>query len=788
MEGNIKNKEGNINILDLFFYLLSYWYWFVAAIVLCMGIALIRYSRAEAVYGAAAQVIIKDPSNTRSTTGLDAYSGRINRVNLSNEIYQFRSKRLMREAVRRIEANVDYKERVRVHNVELYCNSPLKVIFPADMPDIPMEMSLTAGKDSTVTLECGKITRTVHFRDTVAVNGINLVIIPGASYGPESLGKEIRVLRHTVVGSAASYLSRFSVGKINEDVSILGIDISDANAQRACDLLSALIDVYNEDAVSDKNQVALNTADFINSRIAIISQELGDVESQIQAFKSENHVMSVNEAATQYLADGRNANQAIIAIETSTRLVQYLKDYIMSPANADAIIPGNTGINDERIEALISQYNSTKMQRDRLLLESSEESPVIKSLNVSLSSIKSNIVSAIDNKLMSLEVRRSDIERQEQEALSKFSHMPQTARQMISIERQQGIKENLYVYLLNKREENAIARSMVENNARIVDAAECYGQLAPNRNKMLLLGFLIGFLIPMLVLLVRMMFDSKVRSRKEIEDNVTAPFLGEIPLFERTSWQKRLDPDKLLYYDGNGRSVFTESFRMLCTNIDMLRPEGLKGGLVLTSSSFLVNSGKSFTTVNAAACFADNRKKVIMLDLDMRKRTLSRHFNVAHKTKGVSNFLFNPSIKIEDIVIKDIVKGVDIIPAGMVPPNPVELLKRERFDNLVAQLRKSYDYIIIDNVPVDIVADPMLINRVVDVTVFVVRSGKLDRRLLPMLDSIYKEGRLNNLGVVFNGSPMNHHYGYNYGYGYGYGYSYGSGYGYSYGYGYGEKD
>lgn len=355
--------------------------------------------------------------------------------------------------------------------------------------------------------------------------------------------------------------------------------------------------------------------------------------------------------------------------------------------------------------------------------------------------------------------------------------MPGKQLELLTIERQQKVKEALYVYLLNKKEENALSMAMTDDNARVIDQANgSYAPIYPNKLKDLAIGLLCGLAIPSVILLLMLLLDTSVKTRTEIEDVVQIPFLAEIPLAKDSQIGKN---DILIRADG--KDPISESFRILRTNLGFMNAGG-KPMKVITFTSFSSGAGKTFTSMNLAASLIQLKKKVILLDLDLRKGTLSSQLQLKG-VKGIAHYLSDLSINIDEIIVQNLpVQGLDMLPIGIIAPNPVELLLSSRFDELINCLKEKYDYVIVDNVPMKIVADSSIVNRVTDVTIFVVRSGKLDRRQLPELEKIYQEKKLNNLAIVLNGIPKRA-YSYSYGYGYGYGYSYGYGYGYGSGYG-----
>ena len=333
--------------------------------------------------------------------------------------------------------------------------------------------------------------------------------------------------------------------------------------------------------------------------------------------------MSVNETATTYLSESRGYNAEIMNVETRLEMARYLKNYVSNLGDRYEMIPVNTGLNDANADATIAQYNNLILRRQALVEASSTQSPAVKQLDASLQTLRNNIVGIIDNIVVSLNIKKNDLSKHEREAIQKFSTMPTKALDVLSIERQQKIKEALYIYLLNKREENTLAEAMVDNNAKLLDAAEGSPvPVSPSKNKMMLLAILMGLLVPAVILLFRLFIDTKVHTRKELEDALSIPFLAEIPLKKVKRTRKKTGLEKTLAYDKNSKGIFTEAMRMMCTNLEFMKPEGVDH-IVLASTSIAVDAGKTFTTLNMAACLADANKKVVLVDLDLRKRTLS---------------------------------------------------------------------------------------------------------------------------------------------------------------------
>jgi len=786
-------RNEQVNLIDIIYYLIGNWYWFIVCILICLGVTYFRYARITYRYSASVTAIIKNAGDDIRTARLDTYDRMVNTVSVSTEELQLRSITIMSEVVKALDADVNYMDQIKFRNVELYTSlSPVRMVFDRENLDPGTVSIRVMPLDAhNIRLHTSSGSQTVALGDTISLGSGRVVFLPTANYGPESYGRQIHVYKGPVTWAANQFISSL---RISHNKQILRLTIDDFNAQRAADVVNMLVVKYNEAAVREKNRVAVNTERFINERLAIIEQELGSVEGSMAAFKTENQLMSVSDAASMYLGDSRGYSSELVEVETRLSLSNYLKDYIIKSADTYQMIPANMGLNDSNVDLVISQYNDQILRREKLVAASSSESPAVRQADASLNSMRSNILGLIQNLQTSLEIQKRDLSERERTAIQKFSAMPSKELQMLEIQRQQSIKQELYLYLLNKREENALSQAMADDNLRVIDPAWAnYTPSYPQRMKMALLAILIGILIPVVILIARLFLDTKIRTRKEIEENIDVPFLAEIPLNKdlrhiifKTSKHKHKhgeDRPSPFVYEPNSHSVFTEAMRMMCTNLAFLDPDS-KLPMVIATTSYSSSSGKTFVTANMAACLADAQKRVVLVDTDMRKRSMSGTFELKHKTLGLSNYLYDLDVKLEDILHKDVKPGIDFIPAGPTPPNPTELLARPRLDELINQLRESYDYILLDGVPIQMLADPLVMNRVVDTNLFILRSGQLDRRILPQLDELNEKRHLHNMAIVFNGPQVKRRHGYGFGsYGYGYGYGYGAGYGY-----YGEEE
>lgn len=768
----------NINPIDIIMYLLSKWYWFVLSIGIFGGYAWYQYAQMPFIYSRSATVMIKDPHSSRIGGGLDRFNT-YSYTNVSNEILQFQSHKLMRDVVERLHADMCYAIMDGLREEELYTQAPIKVSLTDTEEQSLFSLSVTPIDPQKVKLsdfsgdQSGK-SLSVALGDTVTTPVGKLVITPTLYYTEKWYNTPITVRRQSIDSMASLFRSNLNISQAENDASILYLSLNDYSTARAEDVLNMLITVYNEETIKDKNQIAINTSNFINERLVIIEKELGGVESELESYKKENEMIDIGSAASISMSNKQQYSTTAQDLQIQARMARFIKHYLTDPSKATDLIPSNTGIADMNIESQIALYNTNKLKRDKLMEGSSDKNPVVQELNKTLNAMRQNIIRAVDNMIVNIDVKLNEAKSRAGEAQWRVANIPTQQRQMISIERQQRIKEELYLYLLNKREENALSQATTETDARVLDPAGGGDMpISPNGRTLIMAGIMKGIALPTVILLLLLFFDTRIRNRKDIEDAVSVPFLGEIPNDpSRKGLRLKGKPDNSIVVRSQGRDIVSEAFRIIRTNMDFMRVKS-KTMQVITFSSFGPGAGKTYVSSNLAASFAQTNKRVILIDLDIRKGTLSTH--VHHKEKGMTSYLAG-NATLAEIIKKDaICENLDFIPAGPIAPNPSELLLSEQLETMIADLRQRYDYIFVDNVPVGIIADAAITNRIADLTIFVVRVGKLDRRMLPELEKIYHSEQLNNMSLILNGAIVKRtgygSYG-GYGYGYGYGYDY----------------
>ncbi|MDE5668352.1 MAG: chromosome partitioning protein ParA, partial [Duncaniella sp.] len=595
------------NLIDILLYLLSKWPWYVLSLVLCLSFAWYHYATAPMVFYAQTKVIIKDPSNKTSTGGFDRYENSINRVNVTNEILQFRSKRLLQEVVARTRADVRYFTREGLRNVNIYGESPVEVIFPTIRPSASFTLSLTPvdSVSARLSLRQGEKEKDLRlaYGKLYKVNGQQIMVQKTEAMSPAWYGREIKIVKVPELQAVNELVTHLGIRQEEKDGTIINIAVTSGSKELDIDILNTIIEVYNQESINDKNQVAVNTANFINERLRIIGSELGGVENELEAYRRDNQVVDIGSMTSRYMGESARYNADALLYDTQLRIAMFIKEYLTDPARNNDLIPTNLGINDQSIESQISHYNSVKLQRDRLIDESSEANPVIEELTNTMQVLRKNILSGVDNIIVSFQVKRSDARGYESAAESRIAAIPRKEREILSIERQQKIKESLYLFLLNRREENALSQAMADNNARIIDGPEgCVAMISPQRNRILGLGLMAGLFVPTVVLLVLSFMNTRVRGRRDIKEMISVPFLGEVPYNKEFNRRRPLTQSRKTY---EGRQAFMKSliddaFRIVLANITMMTKASGRDAKVLMTTSFRESAGKPFSAINMA--------------------------------------------------------------------------------------------------------------------------------------------------------------------------------------------
>lgn len=780
-----KQTEDFIRIQDILYLCLVKWKWFVFSLAVTLGAAVIYLLCTPPVYTRTASVLIKEDSKGKSASlNPEAFSefGLFqSNTNVNNELIAFQSPAMMREVVKRLHLDMNYFVPGKFHKYVVYGLTLPAAVRLIDLPENESAgFTLQIHPDSTLLLsdfsrngeELDENGIKARLLDTVSTPLGKMMVEPAPNY---ENGKPytLYVSRSGLYGAVNAYSANLSVALNNEKTSIVDLSFKDYSIQRAEEVLSTLISVYNENWVKDKNQIAVSTSMFINERLGVIERELGNVDEDISSYKSEHLLPDVQAASNMYMAQSSATNAQILALNNQLYMTRYIQNYLTNESNKTQLIPANSGIESANIEFQIEAYNKQLLQRNSLVANSSTQNPLVMDMDQALAAMRDAIIKSISNQAVTLNTQIRSLQQTELQTTSRIAANPTQARYLLSVERQQKVKEALYLFLLQKREENELSQAFTAYNTRIVTPPG--GSIlptAPVRRNILLVAFALGLLIPAVILFIRENMNSTVRGRKDLE-GLSLPFIGEIPFFfpQRKAlqfWKKQPEAEIIVVKEDN-RDIINEAFRVLRTNLEFMVGKDGKANVIMFTS-FNSGSGKTFLTMNTAISLAIKGKKVLVIDGDLRHASLSSYIN--SPKNGLSNYLGKQTDHTNDIIVDDKrYKNLSILPVGTIPPNPTELLFDERLGEIINEMRERYDYIFIDCPPIDIVADTQIIEKHVDRTLFIVRAGLLERSMLPDLENIHREQKYRNMALVLNGTTNS---GGRYGYRYGYGYYYGS--------------
>lgn len=788
-----EEKEEKTNWQAMLFKYIIRWPWFIISVIFCLVCAWLYLKVTTPVYNINASIIIKDDKKGGNTgNDLNAFEdlGIISSSkNIDNEIEILRSKSLIKDVVSELGLYISYSGEGRFQKPDLYGSSPVFVHFlPEDAERLKAPILLTvnyqSGNQIDVTATINGNTVNKHFTELPAVlsGEAGTLTFTSNPAAPITGSGSVDVSIVNPLSVAKGYRSALSIEPTSKTTSVVTVSIKNTNKKRGEDFINKLVEIYNKNANNDKNEVAQNTARFIDERISVINQELGTTEQELESFKREAGLTDLSSDAQLAVSEQSAYEKLCVENGTQLNLVQYLSEYIQKPENATATLPTNVGLNDETLSDLIAQYNALILERNRLLRTSSETNPVVRRLENNIQDMRAGILTTIASVRKGLLITKADLERQAGKYAGRISNAPAQERRFVSIQRQQEIKAGLYLMLLQKREENNIALAATANNAKIIDDALADDfPISPNKKIIYMAAFVLGLGIPIAIIYILNLLSYRIEGRADVERLTNVSIIGDVPLNDS-------EDKHAIAVRENDNDIMAETFRSLRTNLLFMLGDPDKKVILVTST--MSGEGKTFIASNLAVSLALLGKKVIIVGLDIRKPGLNKVFRIHHKEKGITGFLSAPqSTDLRSMILtSEVSNNLHVLPGGAIPPNPTELLARKSLDDAIELLKKDYDYVVLDTAPIGMVTDTQLIARVADISVYVCRADYTHKNDYQLINELYANKRLPGLCTVINGLDMKKKkYGYYYGYGkYGRYYGYGKKYGYGYGYGYGD--
>ena len=786
-----EEKEEKTDYSALLFPYLIRWPWIVASVVVCLALAAVYLHFATPVYNISATVLIKDDKkggSVSSDLALFQDMGMFNSsASVDNEIEILRSKSLARKVVADLGLYIGYSRRDGFRHTDLYGQSPFRIDFPAAVADslaAPILLKVTLHPDGSLQAQATQDDAEIgsaRFDSLPAVLPTpagTLTFLPVEKIAFPEQETVIDVTVGSPMAVAKGYAAGLTVEPTSKTTSVVTVSIANTNRRRGEDFINHLVENYNRDANNDKNEVARNTAHFIDERIAIINAELGTTEAELEEFKRRAGLTDLSSDAQLAVAEKSEYEKQVVANGTQLNLVNYLIDYLARPENAQSVLPANIGLTNTSVATLVTAYNERLIERQRLLRTSSESNPVIRRLDTELAGLRQSLTTSLQSARKELLITQADLDRQSELYAGRISDAPTQERQYMSIQRQQTIKADLYLMLLQKREENNITLAATANKAKIIDDAMAGNAPVSPKGKMIyLLALVAGIGLPVAVIYILQLLSFRIEGRADVERLTTVPILGDVPLSDEGQGP--------IAVRENENNLMTETFRNLRTNLLFLLDGPQKNVILVTST--MSGEGKTFIASNLAVSLALLGKKVIIVGLDIRKPGLNKVFHISHRQRGITQYLSAPQDTTLDELIQPsgIHPNLDLLPGGVVPPNPTELVARPALEGVIRQLRGRYDYVVLDTAPIGMVTDTQLIARTADISLYVCRADYTHKNDYRLINELQQQKRLPGLCTVINGLDMTQKkYGYYYGYGkYGRYYGYGKKYGYGYGYG-----
>ncbi len=762
------NTQNEINIRELLLGYLKKWYWFLLSILFCTGGAVLYILVTTPSFDVSSSFAIRntDDGGMSMETNVLQMVGMGSNKQVIDELEIYTSRSLMRQAIKDLNLQTEYRKKDKMRWVGQYPNQDVVVVYPYQFCDtlthiVKMDLKrLNRGYKLTVDMKIGR----KHIKSKHAILSLNDPIetcigtIEFRENNPLEKGDRIRIKTLPLPVLVDMYCAEMNVRQVKKESNVVRVSFVTDMPQRSISLIRRLTELYNFDAILDKNTTASNTKGFIEERLGVISHELDSVELEVERYKRENSITSLSEEAKIYLESAGEYQKELVKTETQLNLTAYIRDFLMEEKNQHSLIPTNLGLADDGLVGLTNSYNSLVLRQMRMERSATESNPMVIQLDAQIAAMRKNLLASIETVRNTLTIKKNDLIRQQEQFNVRIQEIPEQERPYIALRRQQQITQNIYIFLYQKREENALTLASTIVPAKVIDPpqASTYA-VAPRKKIIILLAFILGCCIPICIIEIWNLLDNKIRGYKEYQRLVKAPIIGQL-VFSK-------DKQPVAISEGSN-STPAELFRLLRSNIRFMRHDKTKtGGEVILVTSSINGEGKSFVAINTALSFALLGKRVALAGLDLRKPALADYLGLSQKG-CLTSYLAGEDIQAEDtIVASSIHANLDIVPAGIIPPNPNELLQSNRLDELTDYLRSHYDYIFLDSAPVAMVSDTFLLAHVADMTLYVSRANYTSKDMTDFINSVYEEHRLPNMACVLNGVKSA-----TAGYGYGYGY------------------
>ncbi len=761
--------EESVDIRQALFRILHNWPWIVLSLILALTVAWLYNRYAEPVYKARASIMIKDEK--KGGAGL-LENPLLKELDLGgggklvdNEIEILKSYDLMENVVRKEQLFLDIKSKGSLTSRSVFAKEAPLIIRIANPDTItqPLLWGVSRQSNGKWRLDYG-----AHNKDLsltrgrwYSINGLLFQITDNPVFRADStnLNNDYLLYLTPLKVTVDNYLTALNVQPASKTATIINMELTDRNNRRAQTALNALIDIYNQQALEDKNKVTNNTLDFLNGRLAIIENELRTVEGQVERFKSSNRITDVSVEAQQYMEQAKQVDIQKAEQQTQISILESLENNLKANQNNPKLVPSGSGIAEPSLAEMIQTHNRLVLERERQAERLGPKNPIPVDLANQIANLRASLITNIGNLKQAYRIALNDITSKDAELNARIRNIPQIQKNLVQIQRDQSVKEQLYFLLLQKREESAITLASTIPDSRNIEKSRSIGIVSPKKVLIMAIAFLLGLFIPIGIIYLIHFFKNTIEDKDEVEQKCNAPVLGEI------SYVKK-DTSPIVVQKGS-RSIVAEQFRVIRTNISFTRPGHSPRVILVTSHR--PEEGKSFTSLNLAASYALLNKKVVVLEFDLRKPRLSAAVNI-HSEAGISNYLAANTTNINDILHE--VPGFEqrfwLLPAGPIPPNPAELILGDNMKQLMEELNKRFDYIIFDTPPYGLVTDSSLLAAHADISMVVLRQGFTFKWVMQELNKKMTDNPTLSLYTVINRVGEKNSYNSYKRYGYGY--------------------
>ena len=774
---NQENIEDKYDLKKELFKYLFFWRWFVFSIILCVIISFFYLRYSHTIYSTSAKIKILDKkeASLELPSASDLFSS--NKINLENEIELLSSYTILKKVVEKQNLNTNF---YAVGSIMTTRVSHFPFQFEKVMSNYSIQEKLVFdiyfNDDGIVIIDINKDTTYLFNSYTTHTISHDLPfnIRWDKTTALSSNEESYKVVFSTTKNTVSQLKKQISLSKVGKESDIIALQMDNESSEYSEIVLNTLLDVFNQDGVSDRQMIHKRTIDFVNERYLLLSNELDSIEIEKQLYKLNNDLIDITANSSLSLELSSKSNQQLLDLENQISIAKLLNKSFKN--NNYDLLPANIGINNSKINFLITDFNTIILERKNLIISAGLNNPSVMQLDRAINDNRANIIRTVSNYLTQLKQTKRQLTLQSKKLNKDVSNLPEKEKILRAIERNQVIKESLYLFLLQKREEAEVSFAVTEPTIKVIEYALSSNiPISPKKRIAFLAALLIGILIPFGSIYLILLFNTKIQLKQDIDElNIGASVIGELPFIS--------NDETKLFQNPKDRNTLAESFRILTSNVNYLLPQNTitTDGKVILSTSSIKGEGKSFVALNMSLALSSLDKKVLLVGADLRNPQLHKYLGIDKSQEGLTSYLHNTSFDWKKTILNKFehLPKHNTLLTGLIPPNATQLLSNGNFEKMILEAKKDYDYIVIDTAPTLLVTDTLIISDTADAVIYVCRSNYTEKEIFNFPKELIRDGKIKNVGLVINAVGANSRYDYGYSYKYGYSYNYGYGYGY----------